>query len=163
MCPEKTVSARQKPPHCDRCGLVTVSLKHTGRLWLCGRHSENGLTSSSGPTGPPSPSESAAPPTVSANTAMKQAGVSLVRRHQGRGTISVGFLTECPTARATFIALREDHGAGAVMVTLSLKLELSQWRQLEKALTMLGHTNTVAFSFEPTTPNEAPPTTAEST
>lgn len=26
------------PPHCDRCGLTTVDLKHDGTLWLCGRH-----------------------------------------------------------------------------------------------------------------------------
>jgi len=125
--------------------------------------SANGLTDSSGPTGQPSPSESDVPLTASSNTATKAVGVSLVRRHQGHARISTGFLTSCPADQAIFIALREDHGEGAVMVTLSLKLDSVQWRQLERALTMPGASGSVDVSFEPTTPNEAPPTTVEST
>jgi len=132
--------------------------------------SETGSTDSSGPTGELSPSESDADPNaaehmthVGANTAMKAAGVSLVRRHQGRATISTGFLTSYHGAPATFIALKEDHGEGAVMVTLSLKLSPDQWRGLERGLTLPGQTGTVALKFDPTTPNEAPPTTVAST
>lgn len=127
------------------------------------RPSETGSTDSSGPTGEPSPLESDAPATVSSNTVMKAAGVSLVRRHQGRASISIGFLTRFQGAPATFLALKEDHGEGAVMVTLSLKLGADRWRALERGLILRGVTGSVDVNFVPTTPNEAPPTTAEST
>jgi len=125
--------------------------------------SEIGSQLSDGPIGEHSRSESDAPKTVSANTAMKAAGVSLVRRHQGLAIISTGFLTRFTDRPATFIALREDHGAGEVMVTLSIKLPLDQWKRLEGALITPGTNGSVVVKFDPTTPNEAPPTTSAST
>jgi len=123
----------------------------------------NGYLNSSGLTGEPSPSESGALGTASWSTVMKQAGVSLVRRHQGHVTISTGFLTRFRDLPGTFIALKEDHAEGDVMVTLSLKLPEGQWKQLEGALTIRGQHGSVDVRFVPTSPNEARPTTAEST
>ena len=131
--------------------------------WPVPEPSESGSTTSLGATGQRSRSVSDAQKTVSSNTAMKAAGVSLVRRHQGLADISTGFSTYCRGLQATFIALKEDHGEGAVMVTLSLKLDAQQWRTLERGLTWPGASGLVDVSFGPTTPNEAPPTTAEST
>jgi len=128
------------------------------------KFSATGSPNSTGHPGEPSPSDPDAPETVSRSTYANGVGVSMVRRHNGRFTISVGLLT-CyrDLEPATFIVLKGGALGDALTVTLCCELTRSQWQSLERALTMPGDSGSVVVKFEPTTENLVPPTTSPST
>jgi len=119
--------------------------------------SVNGSPDSNGPPGGLSPSDQDAPDTAPSTMNTSEGGVRMVRRHNGRFTISAGLLTHLKGLESgTFIVLSGVGSAGAHTVTLSCELTRAQWHQLERALIMPGGTGTVAVRFEPTTPNLVP-------
>jgi len=124
---------------------------YEGRLMLDGelredyyaRRLEDGSMASNGPSGGPSPSG--------------ESGVTMVRRHNGQATITVGFLTRFPDVEpATFIVLSEGDGEGEHTCTLSFNLSRADYKSLERALTMPGRSDSVGVKFVPTTPNLVP-------
>lgn len=116
------------------------------------KRSQSGSTDSLGPTGEPLP--------------LAARGATLVRRHQGLSTISVGFLILHEEVPATFLALKQDD-SDVYMVTLSFALTSIGYANFIQTLEGIsgidGENVTVVVKFEPTTQNSVRPTIAPST
>jgi len=114
--------------------------------------SETGSPNSDGLTGGPSP--------------LEERGARLVRHHRGLFDISVGSLLIENLVPGTFVALRRG-ALDVYMVTLSFALTNTRYGEiisrLESTSGVAGENVTVGVTFEPTTPNLVPPTTAPST
>jgi len=117
------------------------------------RSSESGSTDSTGLIGEPLP--------------LERLGAKMVRAHRGLSTISAGgFLLNVQELPGTFTALKRA-GEEGYTVTLSCDLTSSYYAvliaNLERTLSTPGAHVSVAVEFVPSTPNEAPPSTAQST